>query len=279
MENKRILSIQDVSCVGQCSQTVALPIISAMGIECAIIPSAVLSTHTYKFDGFTFMDLTDEMPKIIKHWRSCGISFDGIYTGYIGNVKQFPIIEDLIKECKQKGGKIIIDPVMADNGVFYPLFDKEYARRNAEFCRYADVILPNITEACFLVDYEYRTQYDQDYIMGLLRKLSTLGVKTVVLTGVSFEKGKLGVAVYDCKTDKVEYYFGEHIDKSYHGTGDVYSATVVGGIMRGLSVYKAASLAVDYTIECIKATYNDQEHWYGVEFERKISYLVKRLEE
>ncbi|MBQ7653170.1 MAG: pyridoxamine kinase [Clostridia bacterium] len=279
MEYKRVLSIQDVSCFGQCSQTVALPIISAMGVETAIIPSAVLSTHTYKFDGFTFKDLTDEIPAIAAHWKKKGVNFDGVYTGYIGNVKQFEMIEGIIDDCKANGGIIIIDPVMADNGIFYPLFDQKYADRNAEFCRKADVILPNITEACFLVGYEYKTEYDETYILGLLKKLATLGVKEIVLTGVTFEKGKLGVAVYDALKDEVKYYFGEHIDKSYHGTGDVYSATVVGGIMKGLSVYESAALAVDYTVRCIKATYNDDAHWYGVEFEKEIPYLVKRLYE
>ena len=277
MQTKRIVSIQDVSCMGQCSQTVALPIISAMGVETAIIPSAVLSTHTYNFKGFTFADLTDEMPKIAEHWKQIGVNFDGVYTGYIGNVKQFAVIEGIIDECKKNGGTIIIDPVMADHGVFYPLFDEAYAKRNAEFCRKADIILPNITEACFLVEYEYKTEYDEAYIMGLLRKLATLGVKQIVLTGVTYEKDKLGVAVYDCVEDKVEYYFGKYIDKSYHGTGDVYSATVVGGVMKGMSVYDAAALAVDYTVKCIEATYDDVEHWYGVEFEKEIPYLVKRI--
>lgn len=279
MSYKRILTVQDISCVGQCSLTVALPIISAMGVEASILPSSILSTHTYKFSGYTFLDLTDEMPKICAHWKNSGITFDGVYTGYIGNPKQFEVVKDIVANCSNEGVKVIVDPVMGDNGVFYTGFDKEYAKKMADFCSIADVILPNLTEACFLTGVEYKENYSREYIEDILKKLSTLGVNTVVLTGVSFEKEKLGVAIYDKTIDTVTYYFGEKIDKNFHGTGDIYSSCFVGGFIKGLSAEQAGALAVDYTIECIKQSYNDDDHWYGAEFEKGMPYLAKRLAE
>lgn len=279
MTYKRIVTVQDISCVGQCSLTVALPVISAMGVEASILPSSILSTHTYKFKGYTFLDLTDEMPKIVEHWKKSDIKFDGIYTGYIGNPKQFDIVKDILSNCSKEDVKVIVDPVMGDNGSFYPGFDLEYAKKMASFCSVADVILPNLTEACFLTNVEYKECYDRKYIEELLRKLSDLGVNTVVLTGVSFEEHKLGVAVYDKSIDTVTYYFGERIDKNFHGTGDIYSSCFVGGFIKGLTAEQASALAVDYTIECIKQSYSDDEHWYGAEFEKGMPYLAKRLEE
>ena len=274
--DKRLLTIQDVSCVGQCSLTVALPVISACGIETAVLPSSVLSTHTAGFSGYTFRDLTDDMDSILAHWKKENITFDAFYTGYVSKA-QIPLILKIMNECARKSALRIVDPVMADNGKLYPGFDEQFPSEMAKLCNGADVILPNITEASFLVNETYRSgAYDEAYIENLLKKLYALGVKNVVLTGVSFEKDKLGVACYDGK--KIDYYFNKRLDASMHGTGDVYASSFAGALCKGWSVYDAAAFAADFVIECMKATLDDKDHWFGVKFEKAMPYLIKRLQ-
>ncbi len=272
---KRILTIQDTSCVGQCSLTVALPIISACGIETAILPSALLSTHTAGFTGFTVLDLTQEFPKIIKHWEKEKITFDGIYTGYV-LASQIDYINEICDKFN-KGVKII-DPVMADNGSFYYGFDKAFAKKMSSLCYGADVILPNLTEAAFLLDEEcVLSGYDENYIENLCKRLSEkLKAKTVVLTGVSFSEDKLGVCVYE--NGKAEYYFTQKISRNFHGTGDVYSSAFVSSYVLGKNALESASIAADYTVEAMKLTLPYQEqHTYGVFFEKALPLLLKKL--
>lgn len=276
MSYQRILTVQDISCFGQCSGTVALPIISACGMECAIIPSAVLSTHTAGFNGYTCMDLTEEIPKIMKHWEKENIKFDCIYTGYLGSTKQIEYVAELFAAVLKVGGYKVVDPAMADNGKLYPAFDENYVEYMKELCRRADVILPNITEACFLTGKPYREEYTQGYIDELLAGLDEMGAKCVVLTGVSYHPETTGVTIYE--SGLTSYY--EHIKRpnSCHGTGDVYSSAFVGALMNGKSAVEAAVIAADFTVDCIIGTENDQEaHWYGVEFEPQIPELLKAL--
>ena len=273
--DKRLLTVQDISCVGQCSLTVALPVISACGIETAVLPSSVLSTHTAGFAGYTFRDLTGDMPAILDHWNKESITFDAFYTGYVSK-EQIPIILRIIEETARPGALRIIDPVMADNGVLYKGFPPDFPAEMRKLCAVADIILPNLTEAALLLDEEYcGGSCTQDYIEGLLSRLKELGARHVVLTGVSFEHGKLGIAVYDGDTPR--YYFHERIDASMHGTGDVYAATVAGAVCRGWSVYNAAALAADVVVESMKATIDDKDHWYGVKFEKALPYLISRI--
>ncbi len=275
MSYKRILTIQDASCVGQCSLTVALPIISACGIETAVLPSALLSTHTAGFQGFTVLDLTDEFPKIAEHWKKEGISFDGIYTGYVLESQ----IDHIIKICREfNTGAKIIDPVMADHGSFYYGFGKEFAKKMCALAYGADVLLPNLTEAAFLLDEEcVLTGYDKAYIESLCKRLQDkLNIKTIVLTGVSFSCDKLGVCVYE--NGKAEYYFTEKIARNFHGTGDIYSSAFVGGYIRGKTAFESASIAADYTVQAMKLTIPHQnEHSYGVFFESALPTLLKKL--
>ena len=275
MTDPRILTIQDISCVGQCSLTVALPILSACGIETAILPSAVLSTHTAGFTDFTFRDLSDDMPSIAQHWVKEGIQFDAIYTGYLGSLQQIDYVKNIAATCLKEGGKTIIDPAMADNGALYSIFDMTYAKEMKTLCDTADIILPNITEACFMTDVEYKTDYDKDYIMELLEKLSPKKDITVVLTGVSYTPETTGVVVYE----NGEYHYYEHqkISKGCHGTGDIYASAFTGALLRGNSTIKSAQIAADYVVECIKHTQNDPTHWYGVKFEAKLPILIQSL--
>ncbi len=262
----KVLSIQDISCYGQCSLTVALPILSSYGIETVILPSAVLSTHTSGFKNFTVLDLTDEMPKIINHWISEGIEFDAIYTGYIGDVKQF----EYILQCKDKllktDGLFIVDPAMADYGKLYPALNENIVEGMKRICQVADYIIPNITEACFLTDSVYQETYDRNYISNLVNKPTNVGAKNVILTGVGYKKEELG-AIY-ANDNKVIEYFGIKQPISYHGTGDIFSSLVVANIMNKQSIEDTLKDSVDFIIDCIKETSTDPLHSYGVKFEK-----------
>lgn len=275
---KRIVTIQDISCVGKCSLTVALPIISAMGVETAIIPTAVLSTHTM-FKNFTCKDLTEEILPITKHWKDENIDFDAIYTGYLGSFEQIDIVCDVFDSFKTDSNIIFVDPVMADNGKLYPAFDEAFAKKMAVLCGKADIIVPNITEAAFMTDMEYKETYDKAYIEEMLMKLSELGAKISVLTGVSLEEGMTGVMGYEKATKEFFYYSHKKIDVSFHGTGDIFSSTCVGAMMRGFDWKESLKIAANYTTECIRATMLDKHgRWYGVNFEEKIPYLLQLLE-
>lgn len=276
MDYKKILTIQDISCVGQCSLTVALPILSACSHETCILPSAVLSTHTAGFSGFTFRDLTDDMPLIKDHWQKEGIKFDAIYTGYLGSIKQVGIVKDILLTMGNENCIKIIDPAMADNGKLYSIFNSDYVEAMKTLCGSADILLPNITEACFLTDTEYKQGYDKEYIEELLIKLHILGAQKVVLTGVGFKPDETGAAVYE--SGKISYYTHKKFEKGSHGTGDVYSSAFTGALMRGNSVYDSAKIAADYTYKCIEYTAGDDSHWYGVKFEPVLPYLIKLLE-
>ena len=276
MAYNKILTIQDISCVGQCSLTVALPIISACGIETCVLPSAVLSTHTAGFSGYTFRDLTEDMPAIKDHWVKEGIRFDAIYTGYLGSTKQIDYVADIFDSVGSDSCVKIVDPAMADNGNLYPGFDAEFVEAMKKLCGKADFVIPNITEACFLTGVEYKTQYDRAYIDTILEKLTALGCRNVIFTGISYEEGQTGVVVYE--NGNYAYYQHEKLTNSCHGTGDIYASAFVGALVRGKTAYDAARIAADYTVECIKATARLDNHWYGAAFEPVILKLIQALQ-
>ena len=226
MELKRVAAIHDISGFGKCSLTVALPIISAAGIETSVIPTAVLSTHTGGFTGFTYRDLTEDIMPIVDHWKTLDITFDGIYTGFLGSFEQVHLIEQTIDKLKTEKTVVVIDPVMADNGELYAIFSKEFPKEMAKLCKKADLLIPNLTEASLLLEEPYMADgtYTQTDIEGLLKRLSDLCQGDVVLTGISFEPEKLGAAVYERKTDKIAYAFTQRIEGYYHGTGDVFAS-------------------------------------------------------
>lgn len=277
MSYKKILTIQDISCVGQCSLTVALPIISACGIETCVLPSAVLSTHTAGFSGYTFRDLTEDMPSIKEHWMQEGIKFDAIYTGYLGSTKQIEYVEDIFASTASENCVKIVDPAMADNGNLYPGFDEAFVEAMKGLCQEADYVIPNITEACFLTGVEYKEEYDRAYIDQLLEKLTALGCKNIIFTGISYAEGKTGVVVFE--NGEYSYYEHDKLGKGCHGTGDVYASAFVGAFMRGKSAYDAAKIAADYAVECIKETAKLDNHWYGAAFEPVIGKLIAAINE
>ncbi len=277
MSYKRILTVQDISCVGQCSLTVALPIISACGVECAVLPSAVLSTHTYGFKDYTFRDLTDDMPSIKEHFVKESIKFDAIYTGYLGSAKQIDYVIDLISDTSRKDCLTIVDPAMADNGKLYPGFDMEFVKAMRVLCGKSDYIIPNLTEACLLTDTEYKTEYEKDYIDGIIKKLVGLGAKNVIFTGVSYRENMTGIVVFE--NGKYSYYEHAFLPGSCHGTGDIYASAFTGSLMRGKSAFNSAQIAADYTMECIRATAEEQDHWYGAKFEPVLGKLISMINE
>ncbi len=278
MAYKRILTVQDVSCLGQCSLTVALPVLSACGHETCIIPSAVLSTHTGgSFSGYTFRDLTEDIPAICRHWQSQGVSFDAVYAGYLGSRKQAAYVRQICETLLRPGGKIVVDPAMGDNGVLYAGLDGAYAAAIAGLCAGADVILPNITEACLMTGLPYREDYGEDYIQDLLSALLDLGARSVILTGVSYEPGSTGVVA--CKEGESRLYRHPRIPRMFHGTGDVYASAFVGAWLQGRELFEAAKIAADFTVASIGQTLDDEEHWYGVKFELALPGLIEALKE
>ncbi len=276
MTYKRVLTIQDISCVGQCSLTVALPILSACGHETAILPSAVLSTHTAGFKGFTFRDLTEDIEPIRAHWVKEGITFDAVTTGYLGSREQIALVSKILETCRNPGAPAIVDPAMADNGKLYPAFDAAYVEAMKTLVAQADIVLPNISEAAFLTDKPYRDSYDEAYVQELVAALHALGAKTVVLTGVGYREGKTGVVV---SAYGVPMYYYEHkkIAEGCHGTGDVYAAAFAGAYLAGIEINEAAKIAADFTLKAIETTKPDKSHWYGVKFEPLLGALAQKV--
>jgi len=274
---KRIITIQDISCVGRCSITVALPIISAAGVETAVLPTAVLSTHT-AFPKFTFRDLTDEIQPISDTFRELGIGFDAIYTGYLGSPEQIRLVEDFLERFRTRENLVVIDPAMADEGVLYKGFTQQFADRMAVLCSHADLILPNLTEASYMLRIPYREDCGEADLRQMLVRLTQLGAKRAALTGVSLRPGRIGCFLYDSVTGEYDFYDNEKLPVSYHGTGDVFASCAVAGCMRGLSIPQALHLAVDFTLESMKKTMADPERrFYGVNFEQALPMLIGRL--
>lgn len=279
MGQKRVAAIHDISCFGKCSLTVALPVISAAGIETAVIPTAVLSTHTADiFKNFTFRDLTSDLLSIAQHWKSVGIHFDAIYTGYLGSLEQVDIVAQMIDLIKSDDTKIIVDPVMADFGKLYACFSEDFPKAMARLCAKADVIIPNMTEAAFLLGQEHKEgPYTEEYCKELAKTLSEkLSVKNVVLTGIYFNDKKLGAACFD--GEKTEFVMNDRIEKLYHGTGDVFGSALVSALVKEKPLKQAAQTAVDFTCAAITRTIKENpEREYGVNFEGELGLLIEKL--
>ena len=271
---KRVLTVQDISCLGKCSTTIALPVISALGSETVILPTALLSTHSI-FENFTCKDLSDQIMPIAKHWQSQDVKFDAIYTGYLGTEEEIDMMKELFRMFGGEDTLIIVDPAMGDRGVLYPAFDEAYAKKNTELCAGADIILPNITEASFMTGLPYKEEYDEAYIKEMLQALNALGAKVSILTGVSLEPGKTGIMGYDREKDTYFSYQNEKIGAQFHGTGDLFASTFVGEVMKGLDWTDAIRIAADYTAHTIEVTMqNPKKSWYGVDFETTIPDLI-----
>ena len=276
---KRIVAIHDISGFGKCSLTVALPIISSAGIEVTVLPTAVLSTHTGGFTGFTYRDLTEDIQPIANHWKSLDINFEAIYTGFLGSFEQLDLVMKFFETFKTKDNLILIDPVMADNGELYKIFSPEFALGMCKLCEKADIIVPNLTEAALLIGEPYNPgPYSESYIENTLKKLSALGPRKIVLTGVFFNDEDLGAATYDAETGSVSYEFEKRIPGYYHGTGDVFGSALLAAIQNDFPLNEAASIAVRFTASSIRKTAQaGTDIRYGVNFEQTIPELLRDL--
>ena len=272
MEYKRILTIQDISCVGQCSTTVALPILSACGHETCILPTALLSTHPGGFGKPVVVHLDQALMGMWQHWKENGITFDAILVGYLGSVAAIEMTREILDQLLAPGGVSIVDPAMADHGKLYSGFDEAYAEAMQRLCAQADIILPNITEAAMFAGVPYRETFDEGYVRDLLEKLNH---PQVILTGVGYREGETGAAVY-CQ-GKLEHYGHEKLGKSFHGTGDMFAAAFTGALMQGKSLLEAVKIAADFVCEAISHTIAAPAHWYGVKFETALPGLIRRL--
>jgi pyridoxine kinase len=279
IKQKRVAAIHDISCFGKCSLTVALPIISAAGIEVSVIPTAVLSTHTGGFTDFTFRDLTDDILPVVNHWESLGLRFDAIYTGYLGSFRQLEIISEVFERLGSSDTLKLVDPVMADNGVLYKSFPDTFPAGMRKLCEKADVIIPNITEAAFMLGMPYQEgPYTKAYIEDLLKKLGEIGPKQVVLTGVHFDDKQLGAATYDIASGHIGYSFADRVEGYYHGTGDVFGSALLAALLRGFDLERAADTAVGFTVGSIARTKNaGTDIRFGVDFESGLGKLAQQL--
>lgn len=276
---KRCAAIHDISCFGKCSLTVALPVLSAAGIECSCIPTAILSTHTGGFRGYTYRDLTDDILSIARHWRSEGIGFDAFYTGYLGSADQIDIVRKVfqILDKNEKSLKLV-DPVMGDQGRLYSGFAPDFPILMRELVREADIICPNITEAALLTDCEYLDGvHSEEYIRSLLSKLRELGCERVVLTGVCFCENEVGAAVMD--GDDIEFVFAPRVSGIFHGTGDVFASTLLASILNGKTLAQSAKFACEFTSDCVDITHKTMPNVnYGVRFEAVLPKIMQLLD-
>ena len=272
MAYKRILTIQDIYCVGQCSMTVALPVLSACGHETCILPTALLSTHTGGFGKPAVVHFDGVLEEMWRHWKENEIAFDAILVGYLGSVGAVETAGKILEEMLAPGGVAIVDPAMADHGKLYSGFDGAYVEAMKKLCKKADILIPNITEAAMLSGKACREDLTEDYVRDLL---SGLDQKCVVLTGVGFEEGKTGVVIRE--GEKGSTYFHPRLGKSYHGTGDLFAAAFTGALMQEKSPEDAARIAGDFVCACIRNTQENPAHWYGVKFETALPELMDML--
>lgn len=275
---KRVAAIHDISCFGKCSLTVALPLLSCAGIETAVIPTAILSTHTGGFKGYTFRDLTDDILPVAKHWNTEGISVDAIYTGYLGSKQQIEIVLSAAQLIKKENSLFFVDPVMADHGKLYGGFTSDFPIEMKKLCSVADIITPNITEACFMTGIPYREgPYTKEYIEEIIAELKKITSAKIVLTGVFFDERRIGAACFE--NGRIDYFLSERTEGFYHGTGDVFACALLGAFLNGKDLKSSTEIAVDFTYACIIRTATEHpEMRYGVAFEQEIPTLIKLLE-
>ena len=271
---KRIASIQDFSCIGSCSQTIALPVLSAMGVECAALPTALLSAHT-AFDGFVSLDLTPQLPAIMAHWRAMHLRFDAVYTGYLASAEQVGLVGALLDGMDERPALTLIDPVMGDNGALYAGFSDAFPQAMRALCGRADVLTPNVTEACLLTGTAYSPVQDAAQTRRLLERLLELGCRAAVLTGLRVDGDMAVVALQRDGTGTLVRT--SYIPEVFHGTGDLFASTCAGALVQGAPLERAVRLAADYVALTLRRTVQAPDRrWYGVNFQETLPELMAR---
>lgn len=280
-KQKTVAAIHDISGMGKCSLTAAIPVLSAAGVSVSVMPTAVLSTQTGGLNDYTYRDLTDDMRPVMAHWHKIGVTFDAVYSGFLGSSAQVDIVCDFVKEFRHNGTLFLCDPAMADNGTLYDTFDSSFVEKMKKLCASADIIVPNFTEAAFLLDREYLPPpYTKEYTNDLLRSLAKeFNSKFVVLTGVDFDGKSVGAGAYDAENDIITYSLSERIDGMFHSTGDLFASSLLGGILNNFSVNDSAQKAISFTVNAIKETVKiGGDSRFGLAFERCLPMYMKSLE-
>lgn len=270
-KQKHVLAIHDISCIGKCSLTVALPILSCAKITTSLLPTALLSTHTGGFSDFTYLSLKEEMSKILKHFETLNVHFDSIYTGFLGS-SEIDLVSTFLKSYKNKDVLILIDPVMADDGELYSSFDENFTLKMEKMCFNADILTPNLTEACILLNEKYKENYDEDFIIYILNLLNTKYSCDIVLTGICL-KEKIGAAVFSEKDKTINFILNEKIPRKFHGTGDIFASALLSSILNSKNILEATKIAIDFVSLAIKYTDINSDLKYGINFESALYYL------
>lgn len=276
MSTPRVTAIHDMSGFGRCSLTVILPILSAMGVQCCPLPTAFLSTHTGGFENFTFLDMTEEMPKIARHWKSLGLRFDAVYSGFLGSARQIGLVSDYIRDFRGEG-LVVVDPVMGDGGAVYRTYTPEMCRGMTRLAEQADVITPNLTEAALLLGVPYASlPAGGDGLRGIAERLSLEGRRSVVLTGAGLEPDSTGAMCFDASTGQTEAVQTRRVNRDFHGTGDVFASVLTGALVQGSSLIEAARTAAEFVRACAERTAEENLPMReGVDFEPLLGLLTK----
>ena len=277
-KQKRIMAINDISCLGKCSLTVALPILSASGAEACPVPTALLSTHTGDvFSGYTFKNLDDQIMPVTEHWKKLGVEFDAIYSGYLGSYEQIKYVEKIIDNFRNDSITVLVDPVMGDNGKLYAGFDEKFAKGMLELCKKADIIVPNITEVSYMLNVAYKDIFDEKDICNLFDLFKEKGINKVVITGVHMENDIVACAVFD--GEEIYFVKNKKISGMYHGTGDVFASALLGAYEKGKTLKEAVEFAAWFVYECILITKNRYgEYHYGVDFESVLERFIEKIQ-
>ena len=273
------MAVHDISCVGRCSLTVALPVLSAAGVETSIVPTALLSTHTGEFTGYTHLDLSDQLLPIARHLSTLNRPYDAFYSGYLASGAQVDEVLAMIDLLCDDHTHIFVDPAFGDHGRMYSLMDQAMPAQMRRLCSRARTIVPNLTEACFLLDKPYPGgDCTPELVAGLCRGLLELGVENVVITDIAFSSERTGVAIQSRHMPQPVFQFRSRFDGVFHGTGDVFASFLLAGLMNDRTVQDAAAMALELTHEAIAVTLQGgQPLRYGVQFEKVLPKLWQRL--
>ena len=280
-KQKTVAAIHDISGMGKCSLTGAIPVLSAAGISVATMPTAVLSTQTGGISGYTYRDLTEDLRPFMEHWKALGKTFDAVYSGFLGSETQIDIVSDFLKNFSREGTLYLCDPAMGDNGELYSVFDNNFVKAMKRLCSNADIIVPNFTEAFLLLDKEYfPAPYTKDFTEAVLNELADrYNAKYIVLTGVDFDGKSVGAASLDVATGKITYSLRPRVDGMFHSTGDLFASSLLGGILNGFTVNEATEKAIDFTVNAINKTVElGGDSRFGLSFELCLPDYMRSLE-
>ena len=276
---KRAIAVHDISCVGRCSLTVALPVLSAAGVETSIVPTALLSTHTGEFTGYTHLDLSDQLLPIADHLSTLGRSYDAFYSGYLASGAQVDQVLGMVDLLCDEHTHIFVDPAFGDHGRMYSLMDEAMPAQMRKLCSRARTIVPNLTEACFLLGKPYPKEgCTPEFVAELSQGLLALGPENVVITDIAFSGEHTGLAIQSKHMTQPVFQFRSRFEGVFHGTGDVFASFLLAGLMNNRTVQDAAAMALELTHEAIAVTLEGgQPLRYGVQFEKVLPRLWEKL--